>query len=77
VTKTEDQKRLDAAKKDIDAITIAVGKDSKKSKKRENSIDRNLSCEEVDSDELDGDLNLSDSDDGGRKRADFKSIRQT
>ncbi len=62
---------------DLDALTSAMSKDSKKSKKRENSIDRNLSCEEVDSDELDGDLNLSDDSDGGQKRADFKSIRQT
>ena len=33
------------------------------------AIDRNLSCEELDSDDLGGDLNLSDSDDGQQKRA--------
>ena len=27
-------------------------------------MDRNLSCEEMDSDDLDGDLNLSDEDSG-------------
>jgi hypothetical protein len=31
----------------------------------------------MDSDELDGDLNLSDDDDGGSKRVQFKALRQT
>lgn len=39
-------------------------------------LDRNLSCEELDSDDLGGDLNLSDSDGGEQKRVirrDFKA----
>lgn len=49
---------------------------SKSKKKQENEIDRNLSCEEMDSDELDGDLNLSDDDSNGTdKRQQFKSSR--
>lgn len=44
-----------------------------KAKKRKNSIDRNLSCDEMDSDDLDGDLNLSDEEGGEQKRAAFKA----
>ena len=36
-------------------------------------MDRNLSCEEMDSDDLDGDLNLSDEDNGTETR---NQIRQ-
>lgn len=39
-----------------------------KKKKRQQSFDRNLSCEEMDSDDLDGDLNLSDEDSGQQNR---------
>jgi len=39
---------------------------SKSKPKRERSIDRNLSCDEMDSDDLDGDLNLSDDDSGAQ-----------
>jgi len=38
---------------------------------RRNSLlemDRNLSCEEMDSDDLGGDLNLSDNEDGAQDR---------
>lgn len=38
--------------------------------------ERNHSACEVDSDDLDGDLNLSDSDDGAHKRASFKRQRR-
>lgn len=38
--------------------------------------ERNLSVNECDSDDLDGDLNLSDSDDGAHKRASFKRQRR-
>jgi len=31
-------------------------------------MDRNLSCDEMDSDDLDGDLNLSDDEGGAAKR---------
>jgi len=31
--------------------------------------DANLSCEEVDSDDLDGDMNLSDDDSGNKREA--------
>jgi len=40
-------------------------------------LDRNLSCEEVDSDDLDGELNLSDCEDGTGKRGAFKMERRT
>lgn len=42
-------------------------------KKRQNSIDRNLSADELDSDELDGDLNLSDEDDGSNARGNMRA----
>ena len=48
---------------------------SKKKAKANNSgneeiqeLDRNLSCEEMDSDDLGGDLNLSDQEDGAMRR---------
>jgi len=37
---------------------------AKESKAEFYEMERNLSCNEVDSDDLDGDLNLSDSEDG-------------
>ena len=36
-------------------------------------MDRNLSCEEMDSDDLGGDLNLSGEEDGGQQRAVWRS----
>ena len=36
-------------------------------------MDRNLSCEEMDSDDLGGDLNLSDREDGGEQRNVWRS----
>ena len=49
----------------------------KKKKKREASFDRNLSCEEMDSDDLDGDLNLSDEDSGAQnRRQDMRNQRR-
>jgi len=42
------------------------------SRRRSNSGDRNLSCEELDSDELDGDLNLSDDESGAAARAQIR-----
>ena len=44
---------------------------------RKNSIDRNLSCDEMDSDDLDGDLNLSDEEGGENKRAAFRAQLQS
>lgn len=38
--------------------------------------ERNLSACEMNDDDLDGDLNLSDSDDGEQKRANFKAARR-
>ena len=43
-------------------------KPSVSSRRRSNSGDRNLSCEELDSDELDGELNLSDDESGAAVR---------
>ena len=48
---------------------------SKKKRKRQSSIDRNLSCEEMDSDDLDGDLNLSDEEGGANRRTQLKSMK--
>ena len=39
----------------------------------EEYLERNLSAESLDSDDLDGEMNLSDSDDAGKKRAEFKA----
>ena len=44
---------------------------------RENSIDRNLSAEELDSDDLDGDLNLSDDENGAAARGQFRQRKST
>ena len=38
-------------------------------------MDKNLSAEELDSDELDGDLNLSDEEDGGARREEIRHQR--
>ena len=38
-------------------------------------MDKNLSAEELDSDELDGDLNLSDEEDGGARREEIRQQR--
>ena len=43
--------------------------------KEELEIDRNLSCEEVDSDDLAGGLCDSDDSDGEERRAVFKAMR--
>mmetsp|Transcript_19081 Transcript_19081/g.25833 ORF Transcript_19081/g.25833 Transcript_19081/m.25833 type:complete len:194 (+) Transcript_19081:82-663(+) len=40
-------------------------------------IDRNLSCEEMDSDDLGGDLNLSDQEDGADERAFRRNYKQS
>lgn len=39
------------------------------------AMDRNLSCEEMDSDDLGGDLNLSDREDGGEVRGQWKTSK--
>ena len=39
-------------------------------------MDRNLSCEEMDSDDLGGDLNLSDAEDGAVRRGVWKSHKK-
>ena len=44
---------------------------------RDDEIDRNLSAEELDSDELDGELNLSDEDNGGSVRANLRRRTDT
>ena len=44
---------------------------------RDDEIDRNLSAEELDSDELDGELNLSDEDNGGSVRQNLRSRTDT
>ena len=46
--------------------------DSSERKARRNSMDRNLSCDEMDSDDLDGDLNLSDDESGAATRNQIK-----
>jgi hypothetical protein len=48
----------------------------KESKKQFYKAERNNSCNEVDSDDLDGELNLSDCEDGSNRRVDFKSQRR-
>lgn len=45
----------------------------KEAKKEFYKAERQNSCCEMDDDDLDGDLNLSDSEDGELKRAQFKS----
>ena len=44
---------------------------------QDDEIDRNLSAEELDSDELDGELNLSDEDNGGSVRDNLRSRTDT
>lgn len=39
-------------------------------------MDRNLSCDEMDSDDLDGDLNLSDEDSGAATRGQIREARR-
>lgn len=39
---------------------------------QQNELDKNLSAEELDSDDLDGDLNLSDEENGGEVRANLR-----
>lgn len=51
---------------------VANTKPTVSSRRRSNSGDRNLSCEELDSDELDGDLNLSDDESGAAARAQIR-----
>ena len=46
-----------------------------KSKEAVREMDRNLSAEEMDSDDLGGDLNLSDQEDGANERAFRRDFR--
>ena len=48
-------------------------------KRRESieELDRNLSCEEMDSDDLGGELNLSDCEDGAEERAFRRNYKQS
>ena len=69
------------------SIANALGMGSKKKAKANNSgneevqeLDRNLSCEEMDSDDLGGDLNLSDQEDGAMRRGmkrEIQAVRRT
>ena len=58
---------------------LAVIEESKEEVKQNpaaaEEIDKNLSAEELDSDELDGDLNLSDEEDGGARREEIRQQR--
>merc|ERR1712060_343949 len=47
---------------------ISLDPEAKRRIEREREIDRNLSCEDMDSDELDGELNLSDDESGTMAR---------
>lgn len=50
-------------------------KPQEKKPERRNSLDRNLSCDEMDSDDLEGDLNLSDDESGAATRTQIKNSR--
>ena len=50
------------------ASKFGLGEKKATRKEAEQDIDRNLSCEEMDSDDLGGDLNLSDREDGMDER---------
>ena len=71
---TEDNSQSAAA-----GSNLAVIEESKEEVKQNpaatNDMDKNLSAEELDSDELDGDLNLSDEEDGGARREEIRQQR--
>ena len=46
-------------------------------RQQNDEMDRNLSAEELDSDELDGELNLSDEDNGGSVRQNLRNRTDT
>jgi len=57
--------------KPMEPVNTAAA-EMKKKPKRQNRMDRNLSCDEMDSDDLDGDLNLSDEEGGAATRSKIK-----
>ena len=60
------------------AFTFSASKQAPalaKNKEAVKELDRNLSCEEMDSDDLGGDLNLSDNEDGANERAFRRDFR--
>ena len=62
------------------AFTFGGSKSKAPVMKRRESIeemDRNLSCEEMDSDDLGGELNLSDCEDGAEERAFRRNYKQS
>ena len=81
---TEDNSQSAAANSNLAVIEESKEevKQNPAAAEQQNEMDKNLSAEELDSDELDGDLNLSDEDNGGsirenlRKRVDTASKAQ-
>lgn len=71
---TEDNSQSAAA-----GSNLAVIEESKEEVKQNPAaiieMDKNLSAEELDSDELDGDLNLSDEEDGSARREEIRQQR--
>ena len=74
---TEDNSQSAAANSNLAVIEESKEevKQNPAAAEQQNEMDKNLSAEELDSDELDGDLNLSDEEDGGARREEIRQQR--
>ena len=60
------------AKKDAKSVAMPL-----EERREMEELDRNLSCEEMDSDDLGGNLNLSDCEDGAEERVFRRNYKQS